>query len=160
MADPRAAGDAAGTRQAPPGGARRALWNTKPEDRFLPSVGGMVPHPGAHEDEGLDRAAAADDEAGGAGSWPATLGVLVVVASLVGAGLVLRQRVVEDRRKTHAAGLVQRLLDAYVPEVPTIIAAMKDYRHWVDPDSETAIAAVAGRLASETQCQPGPSSRQ
>ena len=113
---------------------RAALWNARPEDRLLPSVRRNGPHPAADQDEGLDRAAAADDEAGGAPHGFRTLGVLVVVAGLVVSGLAIRRRVVEDQQKTTAAGLVQQLLKADTSGVPAIITAMKDYRPWVDPD--------------------------
>ena len=44
---------------------RAALWEAKPENRHLPSVLGVGEHPAADADERLDRAAAADDAAGG-----------------------------------------------------------------------------------------------
>ena len=48
---------------------RSALWNAKPENRHLPSGLGVGEHPCSDEEEGLDRAATQDDEAGGAGAW-------------------------------------------------------------------------------------------
>ena len=48
------------------------------------------------------------------------------------AGIAVRRQVIENQRATHAAGLVQRLLDADTPQVPDIVGAMRDYRQWVD----------------------------
>ena len=113
---------------------RTALWNTKPEDRFLPSVGECCrirvftkPKDWTEPQRRMMRTA-------GRLHGLRTLGVLLVAAGLVVSGLAIRRRVVEDQRKTTASGLVQRLLDANTPGVPAIVAAMKDYRPWVDPD--------------------------
>jgi formylglycine-generating enzyme required for sulfatase activity len=56
---------------------------------------------------------------------------MLVLLSVI--GLMIRGRVVEQNRATHAAGLVQRLLDADPAQVPAIIAEMDDYRTWADP---------------------------
>ena len=48
---------------------RSSLWNAKPENRHLPSRAGVGEHPAADEQARLDRAAAQDDETGGAGAW-------------------------------------------------------------------------------------------
>ena len=48
------------------------------------------------------------------------------------AGIAVRRQVIENQRATHAAGLVQRVLDADTPQVPDIVGAMRDYRRWVD----------------------------
>ena len=48
---------------------RSASWNAKPENRHLAICPGVGEHPAADEEEGLDRAATQDDEAGGAGAW-------------------------------------------------------------------------------------------
>ena len=52
---------------------RSSLWNAKPENRHLPLGLGVGEHPVADEEEGLDRAAADDDETGGASTWVAKL---------------------------------------------------------------------------------------
>ena len=53
--------------------------------------------------------------------------------SVVFAGSILRGRVIEHQRATHADGLVRRLLDAETPQVLTIVKEMAEYRRWVDP---------------------------
>src|SRR5207245_6767668 len=56
---------------------------------------------------------------------------LLAVATL--ATIVTNDRVVEQRKVTQAAGLVQRLLDAETGQVPAIVAEMSEYRTWTDP---------------------------
>ena len=68
LADPQAAGDPAGAGGTAAGGTGGALERQarEPPPAVRP---GMGEHPAADEEEGLDRAAAPDDEAGGAGAW-------------------------------------------------------------------------------------------
>src|SRR5205823_1068430 len=56
-------------------------------------------------------------------------------------------QVVEQRKATHAAGLVQGLLNADTAQVPAILTAMSEYRAWTDPllRQENASAAAASR---------------
>ena len=42
------------------------------------------------------------------------------------AGIAGRRQFIENQRATHAADLVQRLLDADTPQVPDIVGAMQD----------------------------------
>jgi formylglycine-generating enzyme required for sulfatase activity len=56
--------------------------------------------------------------------------LLVIIACT---GLGIRQQVVMSNRVNHADGLVQQLLHADITQVPAIIAAMEDYRRWVNP---------------------------
>jgi serine/threonine protein kinase len=57
----------------------------------------------------------------------------LVLAALLAAGLGIRTRIVEQGKADHAAGLVQRALDADTAQVPGIVAQMKGYRTWTDP---------------------------
>src|SRR5262249_55468858 len=43
------------------------------------------------------------------------------------------EKVVEQRKATEAAGLVQRLLDAETAQVPGVIAEMSAYHRWTHP---------------------------
>ncbi len=76
-----------------------------------------------------------------AGRWHGlrALGSLLFLSAAVAGGLVLQHRVNEDRRAATAAGLVQRLLDADTRQVPDIVAAMRDYRRWIDPALRTEL---------------------
>src|SRR5262245_50268500 len=59
------------------------------------------------------------------------LGLLLVVAAVT--GLAIREQVVEQRKATHAAGLVMRVLDAETVQVPGVVGEMAEYRKWTDP---------------------------
>jgi formylglycine-generating enzyme required for sulfatase activity len=113
---------------------RAALWRDRPENRFLPSPGEWCrirlftrPKDWTEHERRMMRTAARVHGL-------RALGLLAVGAALVVSGLAIRRRVDEDRQKTHAAGLVHRLLDADTEGVPAIIEDMKDYRRWVDPE--------------------------
>ena len=73
LADPQAAGDPPRTGGTAAGGTLGALERQarEPPPAVRP---GMGEHPAADEEEGLDRAAAQDDETGGAGAWAADAG--------------------------------------------------------------------------------------
>ena len=94
LADPQAAGDPARTGGTAAGGTVGVVERQarEPPSAIRP---GMGEHPAADEEEGLDRAAAQDDEAGGAGAWLRMLG-------LVAAGLL--DRLGRDRGLWHTAG--------------------------------------------------------
>ena len=112
---------------------RSALWNTKPENRHLPSflewanIRVLTKKKDWTEPQRkmMKRA----------GRVHGVRGVLTFALLSVGvlAGIAVRRQVVENQRDTRAAGLVQRLLDADTPQVPDIVGAMRDYRRWVDP---------------------------
>ena len=108
----------------------------------------MVPHPAVDTTEKLDAAAAEDDVQGDPVSCGAgmALGLLLAVATVT--GLAIREQVVEQRKSTHAAGLVQRVLDAETAQLPGIVAEMAGYRQWTDP------------LLRQEQGRPGLNSRQ
>jgi serine/threonine protein kinase/formylglycine-generating enzyme required for sulfatase activity len=59
------------------------------------------------------------------------LAVLLAALTLVGLGV--RSQVREQQQADHAAGLVQRLLDAHTPQVPGVVSDMEGYRRWADP---------------------------
>jgi serine/threonine protein kinase/formylglycine-generating enzyme required for sulfatase activity len=61
----------------------------------------------------------------------ATAGLLLAAA--VVAGLAIRGRVVDQQHATHAAGLVQAVLNAQTAQVPAIVGEMAAYRRWTDP---------------------------
>ena len=67
-----------------------------------------------------------------------------LLTALVITGIVVRRQVIENRRATQAAGLVERLLDADTQQVPDIVAAMRDYRQWVDPSLKSELDKRSG----------------
>jgi hypothetical protein len=58
------------------------------------------------------------------------LGLLLAVAMVT--GLAIREQIAEQRKATHAVGLVQRLLDADTAQVPGVVGEMAEYRKWTD----------------------------
>ena len=112
---------------------RSAAWNAKPENRHLPS---------ALEWANIRLLTNKKDwndpqrkMMKRAGRMHGVRGVLTfaLLTALAITGITVRRQVIEDQSATHAADLVQHLLDADTPLVPEIVAAMQDYRQWVDP---------------------------
>src|SRR5262249_2266137 len=101
---------------------RAAVWNARPENRQLPSLWSWVqirwltakknwtpPQMKMMRKAGQYHAL-----------WGAAVAVLLAGATFT--GLAVREKVVEQRRATQAAGLVQRVLDAETAQVPSVIA--------------------------------------
>jgi formylglycine-generating enzyme required for sulfatase activity len=113
---------------------RAALWRDRPENRFLPSAGEWCRirlfTPPMDWTESQRRMMRRATRVYGV----RTLSLLIVAATLLVSRHVIWQRVQEDRQKTLAAGLVNRLLDVDTPSVPAIIEAMNQHRPWVDPE--------------------------
>jgi serine/threonine protein kinase/formylglycine-generating enzyme required for sulfatase activity len=111
---------------------RAALWNAKPENRHLPAwwewanillftrKRNWTPSQGK-----MMRKATRYQAVRG-------LALVLVLLALSATGWVMRNRIVEQSNAQHAAGLVQRLLDAETPQVPGIVAEMQGYRDWTD----------------------------
>jgi formylglycine-generating enzyme required for sulfatase activity len=112
---------------------RAAVWNARPENRQLPSLVQWFTIRWwtqkktwtAPQQKMMARAGKVHALRGLA------LGLLLAVAA--GTGLVIRERVVEQRQATHAAGLIRRLLDADTAQVPGIVGELADYRNLTDP---------------------------
>ena len=111
---------------------RSASWNSKPENRQLPS---------ALEWANISLLTRKKDWTEPqrkmmkrAGRLHGVRGVLTLALLSVGVlvGIAVRRQVIENQRATQAADLVQRVLDADTPQVPDIVGAMRDYRQWVD----------------------------
>ncbi|HLJ96571.1 MAG TPA: hypothetical protein VKU02_25580, partial [Gemmataceae bacterium] len=112
---------------------RAAVWNARPENRQLPSLlqwctirwwtqkKNWTPP----QKKMMARAGKYHAVRGMA------LGLLLAVATVT--CLAIREQVVEQRKATHAAELVQRLLDADTAQVPGVVSEMADYRQWTDP---------------------------
>ncbi len=111
---------------------RSSLWNAKAENRHLPSALEWASvllltkrrNWTDAERKTMKRAGRVHGVRGVLSALLLTVGVL--------AGIAIRRQVVENQRTTHAAGLIQRVLDADTPQVPDIVAEMRDYRQWVD----------------------------
>ena len=112
---------------------RSTLWNARSENRHLPSflewanIRVLTTKKNWTEPQRkmMNRAGRVHGVRG-------TLTFALLCAGVL-AGLGVRRQVLENQRETQADGLVRRLIDADTPQVPDIVAAMRDYRRWVDP---------------------------
>ena len=112
---------------------RSSLWNAKPENRRLPSLLEWT------NIRLLTRKKAWTEpeskmmrQAGRAHGVRSIVSTALVGAAVIGAWGV-RLQVIENELEMQAAGLVERLRDADILQVPDIVAAMPAYRRWVDP---------------------------
>jgi len=124
---------------------RAAVWNARPENRQLPSLVQLFTIRWWTQKKNWTPPQ--KKMMARAGKYHAlrgmTLGLLLAVAAAT--GLAIREQVVEQRKATHAAGLVQRLLDADTAQVPGVIGEMAEYRQWTDPVLRQEIAKAADR---------------
>ena len=95
----------------------------------------MGEHPVADEEEGLDRAATQDDEAGGAGSWTEDAGIW----SLAGPRLIAVGQGSRAMAALRASALVESLQKVGTPDVPAIVKQLSGYRRWADPQLVRAV---------------------
>ena len=123
---------------------RAAEWNARPENRQLPSLLQWLSirwHTNKKNRTPPQKKMMAKAERYHAVRG-LVVGVLLAVAAI--AGLTIRDRVEakqkasreqaeEERRATHAAGLVQAVLNAEPAQTATIIGEMAEYRKWTDP---------------------------
>jgi serine/threonine protein kinase/formylglycine-generating enzyme required for sulfatase activity len=112
---------------------RAAAWNAKPESRHLPAWWEWLNI--RLFTRRRDWTPPQQKMMRKAGRFHVMRGVVLaaVLAALTLTGLAVRSQVVEQGNARHAAGLVQRLLDAETPQVPGIVAEMEGYRRWTDP---------------------------
>ncbi len=112
---------------------RSSLWNSRPENRHLPS-----PLEWANIRLLTRRRDWSDPQRrmmmrAGRVHGLRTLGVVASLVTLVLLGLDIRHRVVEANRETVARGLVDQVVRANIAQVPSIVRSMGGYRRWVDP---------------------------
>jgi formylglycine-generating enzyme required for sulfatase activity len=112
---------------------RASVWNARPENRQLPSFPQWAGiHLLTQKKDWTDPQRRMMRQAT---RYHALRG-MVLAALLLGVtlvGLGIRSRVAEQKKAEHAAGLVQRLLDADSAQVPGIVAELEEYRAWADP---------------------------
>ena len=111
----------------------RHSWNAKPENRHLPSALEWANiRLLTRKKDWTEPQRRMMKRAGRLYGVQSVLILALLTASVI-TGIAVRHQVIENRRATQAAGLVERLLDAETPQVPDIVGAMGDYRQWVDP---------------------------
>ena len=114
---------------------RSSLWNAKPENRHLPSALEWANiRLLTRKKDWTDPQRKMMNRAGRVHGIRGLLTFALLTA------LVLRDHRSSPGYRESAShpgiGLVERLLDADTPQVPDIVGAMRDYRHWVDPRAE------------------------
>jgi serine/threonine protein kinase/formylglycine-generating enzyme required for sulfatase activity len=131
---------------------RAAVWNARSENRQLPSLWqwGSIRWLTAKKkwtppQRKMMRQAA---------RYHALRGLVgaVVLAVATFLGVTVREQVIERGKATHAAGLVQSLLNADTAQVPAIVGQLAEYRPWADPllRDENARAAPQSRQRLHT----------
>jgi eukaryotic-like serine/threonine-protein kinase len=111
---------------------RSASWNAKPENRHLPSALEWANILLLTKKKGwTDPQRRMMKRAGRVHGVRGVLTFALLSAGVL-AGIAVRRQVIENQRATHAADLVQRVLDADTAQVPEIVKAMADHRQWVD----------------------------
>jgi eukaryotic-like serine/threonine-protein kinase len=129
---------------------RAAVWNGRPENRQLPSLlqwlhlrwltakRNWTPP----QKKMMARASRYHVVRG------TVVGILLAVATFT--GLEVRYQIEEKQNATHAAGLVQAVVNADTAQVPEIIGKMAEYRQWADPllrqENENATAQSKQKL--------------
>ncbi len=112
---------------------RSAAWNAKPESRHLPAWWEWLNI--RLFTRRRDWTPPQRKMMRKAGRFHALRGMVLAaaLAAVTVGGLFVRDYVVEQKKATHAAGLVQRLLDAEPAQVPAVIEELAGYRLWADP---------------------------
>ncbi|HZU38907.1 MAG TPA: formylglycine-generating enzyme family protein, partial [Gemmataceae bacterium] len=112
---------------------RAGVWNARPENRQLPALVQWLQirwytsrKNWTPPQQQMMRKAGRYHALRGAAA-----AMLLAVAAL--AGLTIQDRVEQQRKATHADGLVQSLLNAHITQVPAIVSEMAAYRQWTDP---------------------------
>ena len=109
-----------------------AAWTAKPENRHLPSLVEWANIRLLARKAGwTDPERTMMNRAGRVHGFRGFL-TLALLAATVLAGIVVRRQSIETQQATHAADLVERLLVSDTPQVPGIVAAMRDFRKRVD----------------------------
>jgi formylglycine-generating enzyme required for sulfatase activity len=112
---------------------RAALWTAKPENRHLPAwwewanIRLFTRRPDWTPPQRRMMRQAARYH-----GWRGLALALLLTAATLG-GFEIRRRVVADMNARAADGLVDRLRDAEVAQVPAIVAELAPYRAWADP---------------------------
>jgi serine/threonine protein kinase/formylglycine-generating enzyme required for sulfatase activity len=117
---------------------RSALWNSKPENRHLPSIWEWASIRLLTPKRGWTEAQARMMKRAGPLHGQRTLALLAAAGVLLAAGLAIRGRVADANNKAIAHGLVERLLAADTGQVRENIKALDRYRKWADPELKKA----------------------
>src|SRR5271157_1332271 len=123
-----------------------SLWNSKPENRHLPSALEWANIRLLTRKKDWNESQRRMMKRAGRLHELRTLGVIAGLVTLVLLGLDIRRRVVEANREAVATGLVDQVVRANIAQVPNIVRSMGGYRRWVDP----ALRQVVGRSSERS----------
>jgi eukaryotic-like serine/threonine-protein kinase len=126
------------------------LWHSKRESRHLPAWWEWLQI--LLWTKSRDRTAGQQQFMRTATRYHAVRGIVLAVCVVaVGMlGLEVRRRVAASQNEAQAIALTDRLQDAEVAEVPTIVSEMENYRTWTDPRLSAIVADSKSTLKQKT----------
>jgi len=131
-----------------------AAWNVRPENRLLPSLVQCLQILLFTRKENLTLPQRKMMRKARRYHTVRMVALAVLLLFLTLMGLAYRSHAIQENQATHGAGLVRRLLDAEIAQVPAIVKELKDYRQWADPLlKEAAAAAEEARRQATTDTE-------
>ncbi len=112
---------------------RAAVWNARPENRQLPSLLQWFNIQWCTQKKDWTLPQRKMIRTATRYHLLRGLALVLLLATATVTGLAIRAQVVEQQKAAHAAGLVQRVLDAETAQVPGVVDEMTEYRKWTDP---------------------------
>jgi serine/threonine protein kinase/formylglycine-generating enzyme required for sulfatase activity len=111
---------------------RSALWNVKPENRFLPSLWEFLGIRWLTERKNWTAPQRKMMLQAGRVNGIRSAAAAVMLLLAIAAGMSVRQVVVEKQDRARAEGLVDALVNADIIKVPSIVIDLEQYRTWAD----------------------------
>ncbi len=112
---------------------RAAVWNARPENRQLPSLMQWFNIQWRTQKKDWTLPQRKMIRTATRYHLLRGLALVLLLATATVTGLAIRAQIVEQQKAAHAAGLVQRVLDAETAQVPGVVGEMTEYRKWTDP---------------------------
>ena len=126
-------------------------WNSKPENRFLPSWWeNLSIRLLTEKKKWTEPQRKMMAKAGRVHAIRSALVLLALVAVVLG-GITVRSAVVERENSTRAEAFVDSLASADIAQVPAVISNLNEYREWADPLLKARIAESADGSAKKLQ---------
>lgn len=124
-------------------------WNSKPENRFLPSWWeNLNIRLFTDRKKWTEQQRKMMGKAGRVHGIRSAL-VLVALVAVVLGGITVRSAVVEQQYATRAEALVDSIASADIAQVPAVISNLNEYREWADPLLKARIAEAADDSAKK-----------
>ena len=132
---------------------RSASWNAKPENRQLPSAWEWTTIRILTKRKDWSELQHRMMKRARRVNGLRSLGVVAGLVALIMLGIDFRRRVFEAKQETFAIGLVERVVQVNIAQVPNIVTSMAEYRRWVDPLLHQRIQRFSRREFGEAPCQ-------